>query len=120
MPRGGSGPVSEATNIPLERYSRDDIAVVSGATGTCLSSFAPRARIQPSGVVTLDGVPGGTAPSAGGDAPGGGSASGCAPAEGAIIDTTRDTARTAARRTTAEIGITAYTVCMARRAHGFC
>src|ERR1700704_5879999 len=98
MPRAGSGPVSEATNIPLERYSRDEIAVVSGATGTCLSSFAPSARVQPSGVFTLTGGPGGTAPSAGGDPPGGGSASGCAPAEGAVIDTTMAIATTAARR----------------------
>ena len=48
-------PFSEPTNIPLVRYSRDAIAVVNGATGTCISSFAPSLRVQPSGVVRMTG-----------------------------------------------------------------
>ena len=118
-PWGGPGPASEAPNIPLDRYSRDDIAVVSAATGTCLSSLPPRARVQPSGVVSLAGVPGGKAPSAGATAPDAGWASGSAPAEGTVVDTTRHTVITAARRTTAEIGFTGYTLCTLRFAHGF-
>src|SRR5271169_5928369 len=54
-PRGCSGPRSEPTNIPLDRYSRDEIAVVNGATGTCVSSLAPSPRVQPSGVLRIEG-----------------------------------------------------------------
>ena len=41
--------------MPLDTYSRDEMAVVNGGTGTCISSFAPSPRVQPSGVVTVDG-----------------------------------------------------------------
>ena len=42
--------------------------MVNGATGTCISSLAPRARRQPSGVVTMAGSAEGTCASAGGAA----------------------------------------------------
>jgi hypothetical protein len=98
--------------VPLARYSRDEIAVVSGGTGICISSLAPSLRVQPSGVVTVAGSPDGTSPSTGSAASGGaGSESGSAPAEGAMVaEMTTQTATTAARRSTTAIGITADTV----------
>jgi hypothetical protein len=74
--------------------------------------LAPNVRVQPSGVVTVAGSPDGTRPSAGGTASAGaGSELGSAPAEGAMIaEMTTQTAKTAARRSTTAIGITADTV----------
>ena len=43
--------------------------MVSGGIGSCRSSLAPRARVQPSGVFTLTGGLDGTLPSAGVTAP---------------------------------------------------
>src|SRR5262249_9750199 len=75
-------------------------------------SLAPRPRVQPSGVVTVAGGFEGTRPSAGGAAAApAGSASGSASDEGALATAVmRQTARTAARRTTMAIGLTGDTV----------
>ncbi|BDB41291.1 hypothetical protein Mkiyose1665_27810 [Mycobacterium kiyosense] len=83
--------------------------MVSGATGTCFSSLAPSARTQPSGVVTRAGVPGGTEPSAEVAAPTGCAGSGSAVA-GGVFNNASETAKAAARRTTAEFGITGFTL----------
>src|SRR5262249_49697329 len=109
---GGSGSLREGTNVPLARYSRDETAVVNGATGTCDSSFAPRAKIQPSGVLRVAGSAEGTCPSSGGDAAAAaGSASESATVGGAMVtDMTKQTARTATRRTTTAICLTRDTV----------
>lgn len=97
--------------MPLATYSRDEIAVVNGATGTCISSLAPRANLQPSGVLTVAGSPEGIRPSDGDSAAAAGLASGSAPDAGAkATDMRRQTARTAARRTTTAIGLTGDTV----------
>ena len=103
-------------NVPLARYSRDETAVVNGDTGPCVSSLAPRVRIQPSGVLTVAGSPEGTRPSAGGTASEAtGAGLGSAAVKGAVVnDMTRQTARTAARRTTTVIGITPDTVSTGR------
>ena len=42
--------------VPPTRYSRDETAVVRGATGSCVSLVAATVRIQPSGVVTTPGL----------------------------------------------------------------
>src|SRR4029077_3057177 len=99
-------------NVPLARYSREEVAVVNGGTGICISSLAPSIRVQPSGVLTVAGSTDGSRPAAGGAAPGGaGSESVSAPAEGAMVaEMTTQTAKTAARQSTAAIGITADTV----------
>src|SRR6516164_144231 len=107
-PRGCSPPFSEPANVPLARYSRDETAVVNGGIGICASSFAPRLRVHPSGVSRVTGSAEGTCPSAGGaGAAPTGSASGSALFGGAVVnDMTRQTATTAARRTTTAIGVT--------------
>ena len=85
-------------NVPLARYSRDEIAVVNGGTGMWLSSLAPRVRDQPSGVVIAAGTPGGTCPFVAGGAF---DATGSAPADGAMdVAVTRETTITAAWRST--------------------
>src|SRR5262245_47481847 len=87
--------------VPLARYSRDEIAVVNGGTGSWLSSLAPRVSVQPSGVLIVAGTPDGTRPSVGDVVSAAGAASGSAPAEGALVaDMTMQTASTAARRST--------------------
>src|SRR5919206_772899 len=77
-------PVILPMKVPAIRYSRDEIAVVSGATGSCVSLLPTTSRCQPSGVSSTPGGPEGTAPSGGsglvaltgtaGSAGGGGSA----------------------------------------------
>ena len=56
-----------SVNVPATRYSRDEIAVVSGATGSCVSFSPTTSRCQPSGVSRTPGGPDGTAPSGGAD-----------------------------------------------------
>src|ERR1044072_1238619 len=46
-------PFTEPVNVAPTRYSRDDTAVVSGATGNCDSSAAVTVSAQPSGVLTI-------------------------------------------------------------------
>ena len=58
-------PVIFPVNVPAIRYSRDEIAVVSGATGSCVSLLPTTSRCQPSGVSRIPGGPEGTAPSGG-------------------------------------------------------
>src|ERR1700712_4398589 len=52
--------------VPLTRYSRDEIAVVSGATGSWLSLDPDTVTVQPSGVTRTPGGADGTAPASGG------------------------------------------------------
>src|SRR5262249_25176672 len=87
-------------------------AVVNGGTGTCISLFAPSARVQPSGLTTVAGGLEGTRPSADAAASGGGgAASGSAPDEGSpSTDVARQTPRTATLRTTPAIGLTGDTI----------
>src|ERR1700744_1898291 len=112
MPRGSSGPISEPTKIPLARYSRDEIAVVSGGTGTCVSSLAPNPIVQPSGVTNVaGGFDGRLDPAGGAPAGGAGAESGSAPDAGApATDSTRQTPSTAVRRSTFAIGLMGDTV----------
>src|SRR6478735_3470143 len=58
-------PVIFPVNVPATKYSRDVIAVVSGATGSCVSFSPTTSRCQPSGVSRTPGGPDGTAPSGG-------------------------------------------------------
>src|SRR6476661_5315568 len=58
-------PVIFPVNVPATRYSRDVIAVVSGATGSCVSFSPTTSRCLPSGVSRTPGGPDGTAPSGG-------------------------------------------------------
>src|SRR3954469_24633068 len=58
-------PVILPVNVPAIRYSRDEIAVVSGATGSCVSLAPTTSRCQPSGVSSTPGGADGTAPSGG-------------------------------------------------------
>src|SRR6476661_8874389 len=58
-------PVIFPVNVPATGYSRDVIAVVSGATGSCVSFSPTTSRCQPSGVSRTPGGPDGTAPSGG-------------------------------------------------------
>src|SRR4029077_2741910 len=58
-------PVILPMNVPATRYSRDETAVVSGATGSCVSLLPTTSRCQPSGVSRIPGGPDGTAPSGG-------------------------------------------------------
>src|SRR3954451_7630240 len=58
-------PVIFPVNVPATRYSRDEIAVVSGATGSCVSLLPATSTCQPSGVSRIPGGPDGTAPSGG-------------------------------------------------------
>lgn len=50
-------------NVPETSYSRDVLAVISGATGTSLSSLPTTVKTQPSGVSNTLGGPDGAAPS---------------------------------------------------------
>ena len=89
-------PVILPVNVPATRYSRDEIAVVSGATGSCVSFSPTTSRCQPSGVSRTPGGPDGTAPSGGSGlvaftgtaGSGGGGGSACA--RGAAADRYRD------------------------------
>src|SRR4029450_6360537 len=58
-------PVILPVKVPATRYSRDEIAVVSGATGSCVSLLPTTSRCQPSGVSRTPGGADGTAPSGG-------------------------------------------------------
>src|SRR5690348_3681212 len=58
-------PVIFPVNVPATRYSRDEIAVVNGATGSWVSSAPTTSRCQPSGVSRTPGGPEGTRPSGG-------------------------------------------------------
>src|SRR5882762_1376467 len=58
-------PVILPVNVPATRYSRDEIAVVNGATGSCVSLLPTTSRCQPSGVLRTPGGADGTAPSGG-------------------------------------------------------
>src|SRR6201999_1272266 len=58
-------PVILPVKVPATRYSRDEIAVVSGATGSWVSLAPTTSRCQPSGVSRTPGGPDGTAPSGG-------------------------------------------------------
>jgi len=50
VPRASpEGPLSEPENVPPTMYSRVDAAVVSGATGSCVSYFDESVSVQPSG-----------------------------------------------------------------------
>src|ERR1700730_3035048 len=63
--------VTVPVNVPETSYSRDVIAVVSGATGTSLSSLPTTVKTQPSGASNTPGGPDGTAPLCGDGARGG-------------------------------------------------
>src|ERR1700712_2288499 len=56
--------------VPPTRYSRDEMAVVSGATGSWLSLMPDTVTVQPSGVTSTPGGADGTAPVSGGGGPG--------------------------------------------------
>src|SRR4051812_26357011 len=58
-------PVILPVKVPAIRYSRDEIAVVNGATGNCVSLAPTTSRCQPSGVSSTPGAAEGTAPSGG-------------------------------------------------------
>src|ERR1700754_3191142 len=58
-------PVIFPVNVPAIRYSREVIAVVNGATGSCVSLAPTTSRCQPSGVSRTPGGADGTAPSGG-------------------------------------------------------
>src|SRR6476620_2036950 len=86
-------PVILPVKVPATRYSREEIAVVNGATGSWVSLAPTTSRCQPSGVSRTPGGPDGTPPSGGsglvaftgtaGSGGGGGSAS----ARGAMVAT---------------------------------
>src|SRR5690349_41220 len=59
-------PDTVPVNVPPTRYSRDETAVVSGATGSWVSSLATTESTQPSGVVTTPGGADATTPVSGG------------------------------------------------------
>ena len=84
-------PVIFPVKVPATRYSRDEIAVVSGATGSWVSLLPTTSRCQPSGVSRTPGGPDGTPPSGGsglvtftGAAGSGGGGGGSANARGAV------------------------------------
>src|SRR5882757_8651787 len=58
-------PVILPVKVPAIRYSRDEIAVVNGATGSCVSLAPLTSRCHPSGVSRTPGGADGTAPSGG-------------------------------------------------------
>src|SRR6478735_6306884 len=60
-------PVTFPVNVPATKYSRDVIAVVSGATGSCVSFSPTTSRCQPSGVSRTPGAPTERHPPAGAD-----------------------------------------------------
>ena len=59
-------PVMVPVKVPEMRYSRDEMAVVSGATGSWVSLLPTTDRCQPSGVSRMPGAAEGTAPVSGG------------------------------------------------------
>src|ERR1700712_4968844 len=59
-------PVTVPENVPPTRYSREDSAVVSGATGSSVSLVAATVSTHPSGVVTTPGSEEPTIPLSGG------------------------------------------------------
>ena len=69
-------------NVPPTRYSREDTAVVRGATGSWVSLLAATVSTHPSGVVTTPGSAEATTPLSGGGP--GSSAGGSAIASGAV------------------------------------
>ena len=81
--------------VPATRYSRDEMAVVNGATGSWVSLLPTTSRCQPSGVSRTPGGADGTAPSGGrglvasatGCTAGSGGAGGSAMATGAAAPT---------------------------------
>src|ERR1700754_1313647 len=87
-------PVIFPVNVPAIRYSREVIAVVNGATGSCVSLAPTTSRCQPSGVSRVPATADGTAPSGGsglvtfngtaGSGGGGGGGGGSAWARGAV------------------------------------
>src|SRR4029077_15559439 len=77
-------PVTVPVNVPPTRYSREEVAVVSGATGSCVSLVAATVSTQPSGLVTMPGSAEATTPlSGGGPGSPAGSIGGSADAAGA-------------------------------------
>src|ERR1700704_755764 len=58
-------PVILPVKVPAMMYSREVIAVVNGATGSCVSLAPTTSRCQPSGVLRTPGGADGTAPSGG-------------------------------------------------------
>src|SRR4051794_19121567 len=58
-------PVILPLKVPAMMYSREVIAVVNGATGSCVSLAPMTSRCQPSGVLRTPGGADGTAPSGG-------------------------------------------------------
>ena len=58
-------PVILPVKVPAIRYSREEIAVVNGATGSWVSLAPTTSRCQPSGVSRTPGGPDGTPPSGG-------------------------------------------------------
>jgi hypothetical protein len=93
------GHTMDPLNVPPTAYSRDDAAVVRGATDTCVSSSAQTLSVQPAGVTTVTGAGDGTWPSSAGAASAEGtSCSGSADAHGAAApDNTMQAARAATR-----------------------
>src|SRR5882757_6002315 len=94
-------PVTVPVNVPPTRYSRDETAVVSGATGNWVSSFATTVSVHPSGLVTMPGSADGTTPlSGGGPGSSAGSIGGSADARGEVAAKVRamQAAATAAKR----------------------
>ena len=59
-------PVTVPVNVPPTRYSREETAVVSGATGSWVSLLATTVSVQPSGLVTTPGSADATTPLSGG------------------------------------------------------
>ena len=59
-------PVTVPVKVAPTMYSREEAAVVSGATGSWLSSLAETVSFQPSGVVTTPGSAEATRPLSGG------------------------------------------------------
>src|SRR3954469_22458624 len=96
-------PVILPVKVPATRYSREEMAVVSGATGSCVSLLPTTSRCQPSGVSRIPGGAEGTAPSGGsglvtGTTAGSGGAGGSANARGAVPTGTSMQAASAAKR----------------------
>src|SRR6478752_1997720 len=98
-------PVILPVKVPATRYSRDEMAVVNGATGSWVSLLPTTSRCQPSGVSRTPGGADGTAPSGGrglvasatGCTAGSGGAGGSAMATGAAAPIGTAKHRTAAR-----------------------
>src|SRR5882757_4486005 len=95
-------PLTVPVNVPATRYSRDEMAVVKGATGSWVSLLPTTERFQPSGVFNTPAGADGTAPSGGSGALTGtmaGSGGGSASAKGALPTVSNvETAASVARR----------------------